>query len=115
MMTHKQNSTARKTIVMCPEEGGCIMMLLWFCPIHGHNHGFHIISGAEDRKDPFTSGFLYMDMAPDEVLYDFSCQLQEYCLTCSVQCTYFRCRLRHAKCVCVFEVLTAYVLPWAER
>ena len=27
-------------------------LFLWFCPIHGHSYGFHLISGGEGRKDP---------------------------------------------------------------
>ena len=30
-------------------------MFLWFCPIHGHCYGFHLISGGEGRNDPFAS------------------------------------------------------------
>ena len=32
------------------------------------------------RKDPASSAYLYMPSAPREVYYDFSCQLEEYCL-----------------------------------
>lgn len=31
--------------------GGWPHLFLWFCPIHGHCFGFHIISGPEGRKD----------------------------------------------------------------
>ena len=37
--------------------GGFGYILLWFCPIHGHCYGFHLISGGEGRKDPFSSLF----------------------------------------------------------
>ena len=31
-------------------------IFLWYCPIHGHCYGFHIIAcGGEGRKDPFSS------------------------------------------------------------
>lgn len=56
-------------------------MFLWFCPKHyGHCYGFHIITGSEGRKDPFCSAYTYLEQAPEELFYDFSCQLEEYCL-----------------------------------
>ena len=60
--------------------GGFGYMFLWFCPIHGHSYGFHLISGGEGRKDPFSSLFKYMEKAPKHIFYDFACQLSEYCL-----------------------------------
>ena len=29
-------------------------IMLWFCPIHGHSYGFHLIDGAEGPKDVFS-------------------------------------------------------------
>lgn len=60
--------------------GGFGYMFLWFCPIHGHCYGVHLISGGEGRKDPFSSLFKYMPTAPTDIFYDFACQLSEYCL-----------------------------------
>lgn len=60
--------------------GGFGYMFLWFCPIHGHAYGFHLIAGGEGRKDPFSSLYKYMDTPPEHIFYDFACQLQEYCL-----------------------------------
>ena len=60
--------------------GGFGYMFLWFCPIHGHFYGFHLIAGGEGRKDPFSSLFKYMPTAPSDIFYDFACQLSEYCL-----------------------------------
>ena len=60
--------------------GGFGYILLWFCPIHGHCYGFHLISGAVGRKDPFSSLFKYKPEAPKELFYDNACQLHEYCL-----------------------------------
>ena len=37
--------------------GGYGYMFLWFCPMHGHSYGFHLITSAEGRKDPFSSLF----------------------------------------------------------
>ena len=59
---------------------GYSYMFLWFCPTHGHCYGFHLISGAEGRKDPFSSLYKYKPEAPEELFYDFACQLNEYCL-----------------------------------
>ena len=29
--------------------GGYGYMFIWFCPIHGHTYGFHLIAGGEGR------------------------------------------------------------------
>ena len=55
-------------------------LFLWFCPVHGHSYGFHLISGGEGRKDPFCSLFKYYQTMPEHIYYDFACQLSEYCL-----------------------------------
>ena len=60
--------------------GGYGYLFLWFCPVHGHSYGFHLIAGGEGRKDPFSSLFKYKPTVPDEVFYDNACQLNEYCL-----------------------------------
>ena len=60
--------------------GGYSYILLWFCALHGHSYGFHLIDGAEGRKDPFCSLVKYMPDMPDELFYDFACSLSEYCL-----------------------------------
>ena len=60
--------------------GGFGYIFLWFCAIHGHSYGFHIISGGEGRKDPFSSLFKYLPEAPHEIFYDFACKYTEYCL-----------------------------------
>lgn len=61
-------------------HGGFSYAFFWFCPIHGHCYGFHVIDGAEGRKDPFASLVKYMPVAPREVFYDFCCSLAEYSL-----------------------------------
>jgi hypothetical protein len=61
-------------------RGGYGYIFIWFCPLHGHSYGFHLIHGSEGRKDPFGSLFKYMEEAPKEVFYDFACQLSEYAL-----------------------------------
>ena len=60
--------------------GGFGYLFLWFCPIHGHSYGFHMIAGSEGRKDPFSSLYKYCEEMPEHVFYDFACQLSEYCL-----------------------------------
>ena len=60
--------------------GGFGYLFLWFCPIHGHSYGFHMIAGSEGRKDPFASLYKYCEEMPEHVFYDFACQLSEYCL-----------------------------------
>ena len=66
-----------------PEVGrkGTTYLFLWFDPQHyGHCYGCHMIPGNEGRKDPACSLYSYMKVPPEEVFYDFSCQLEEYCL-----------------------------------
>ena len=55
-------------------------LFLWFCPIHGHAYGFHLIQGGEGCKEPFSSLYKYLETPPKDVFYDFACQLSEYCL-----------------------------------
>ena len=55
-------------------------LFLWFCPIHGHAYGFHLIQGGEGHKDPFSSLYKYLETPPKDVFYDFACQLSEYFL-----------------------------------
>lgn len=60
---------------------GTTYLFLWFDPQHyGHCYGYHMIPGHEGRKDPACSAYAYMESAPLEMFYDFSCQLEEYCL-----------------------------------
>ena len=54
--------------------------MLWFCPVHGHSYGFHLIAGGEGRKDPFASIYKYMELPPADIFYDNACQLSEYAL-----------------------------------
>ena len=61
-------------------RGGYGYMFLWFCPLHGHSYGLHLIKGGEGRKDPFSSLFKYITEAPTHIFYDFACALSEYCL-----------------------------------
>lgn len=53
-------------------------LFLWFCPLHGHCFGFHIIPESEGRKDPAASLYLFKEQAPEVVIYDFACSLDEY-------------------------------------
>ena len=61
-------------------RGGYGYMFLWFCPLHGHCYGLHLIKGGEGRKDPFCSLFKYLPEGPEHIFFDFACQLNEYCL-----------------------------------
>ena len=59
---------------------GSAMMFLWFCPMHGHCYGYHIVNGSEGRKDPCHSLYTHLEKAPEIVYYDFACQLEEFSL-----------------------------------
>nr|XP_047124683.1 uncharacterized protein LOC124807139 isoform X2 [Hydra vulgaris] len=58
---------------------GVSFLFLWFCPMHGHCYGFHIIPGSEGRKDPHASLYTHLEIAPENVVYDFACSLSEFC------------------------------------
>uniref|UniRef100_A0A7M5UHH5 HMG domain-containing protein n=2 Tax=Clytia hemisphaerica TaxID=252671 RepID=A0A7M5UHH5_9CNID len=58
---------------------GTSYLFAWFCPLHGHCYGYHVIPFSEGRKDPFSSLYMFCELPPDVVLYDFGCQLDEYC------------------------------------
>ena len=55
-------------------------MFVYFCPIHGHSYGFHLINGSEGRKDAFAALYKYKEKMPQHLFYNFACQLSEYCL-----------------------------------
>ena len=57
---------------------GMTYIFLWFCPAHGHCYGFHIITGAEGRKDAASSLYSYLEKSPEVIFYDFACSLDEY-------------------------------------
>jgi len=57
---------------------GSTFIFLWFCPLHGHCYGFHIVNKSEGRKDPASSLYSYLPEAPDAIFYDFACGLKEY-------------------------------------
>ena len=54
-------------------------LFFFFCPIHGHCYGLHLIWG-KGRKDPFSVMFKYMETPPEELYFDFACGLSDYCL-----------------------------------
>ena len=58
---------------------GTSYLFLWFCGLHGHCYGFHVIPGSEERKDPASSLYTHKEKAPGTIFYDFSCALSEYC------------------------------------
>ena len=59
---------------------GSTFLFLWFCPLHGHCYGGHIVNGAEGRKDPACSLYTHLEVAPEIIYYDFACSLEEYCM-----------------------------------
>ena len=66
-----------------PEVGrkGTTYLFLRFDPQHYcHCYGYHMIPGHEGRKDPACSAYAFLETAPEEMFYDFRCQLEEYCL-----------------------------------
>lgn len=54
------------------------LMALW-CP-HMVSLGFHAIPDCEGRNDVFSAIFRYWEVAPENIIYDFACQLAPYCM-----------------------------------
>ena len=81
----KENKQARR-VPACTKlypgvsSGGWGYIFLFFCPKHGHCYGFHMVDGAEGRKDPFSALYKYKPTPPKELFYDFACQFNEYSL-----------------------------------
>ena len=75
----EESSSCRK-VFTDSSKSGTTFLFLWFDPLHGHCYGFHVINTSEGRKDPFASLYTFMEQCPEAVFYDFSCQLEEYCL-----------------------------------
>ena len=57
---------------------GTSYLFLWFCPQHGHCYGYHVIPESEGCKDAASSLYLFMEKAPEIIMYDFACSLSEY-------------------------------------
>jgi len=57
---------------------GITYLFLWFCPLHGHCFGYHMIPSSEGRKDPAASLYMFKPKAPHIILYDFACSFDEY-------------------------------------
>ena len=51
-------------------HGGYGYMFVYFCPIHGHSYGFHLINGSEGRKDAFAALYKYKEKMPQHLFYD---------------------------------------------
>lgn len=52
----------------------------WYCR-HEICYGCYIMPNAEGRNEAFSFLYKYFAVAPKVVVYDFSCALQDYCLT----------------------------------
>ena len=61
-------------------SGGFCHTFFYFCPIHGHRLGFHLIDGGEGRKDAITPVYAYLPEPPNTIFYDFACGANEYAL-----------------------------------
>ena len=61
-------------------KSGSTFLFLWFCPLHGHCYGGHIVNGSEGRKDPACSLYNHLEVAPEIIYYNFACSLEDYCM-----------------------------------
>ena len=52
-------------------QAGYAYSFFFFCPIHGHCLGFHVIDGSEGRKDCITPLYSYMNQPPSAVFLRF--------------------------------------------
>ncbi len=75
----KQNDACQKHFPQVSLRGFGYMFL-FFDPLHGHCYGFHLIDGGEGRKDPFSAILRFKPSPPEELFYDFACQMAEYSL-----------------------------------
>ena len=48
-------------------RSGFSYLFLWFCPVHGHSYGFHLIDVGEGRKDPLASLYKYSAHMPKDI------------------------------------------------
>jgi len=51
----------------------------WFCR-HGICYGFYIIPNAQGRNEALSFLLKHFKVAPNIVVYDFACALQDYCM-----------------------------------
>jgi hypothetical protein len=58
------SKACKKTFYDATKGDATCYLFLWFDPVHGFCYGSHIITGSEERKDPFSSAYLYMPSAP---------------------------------------------------
>ena len=54
-------------------------ILTCLCP-HGKVYGATLMEQAESPRHVFETLLLHLPKAPDNIVYDFACQLQTYCL-----------------------------------
>ena len=54
-------------------------LFLWFCPVHGHSYGFHLIAGERVGKTPFHLCTSIVHICKKTFIMT-ACQLSEYCL-----------------------------------
>ena len=76
---HSSTATCTKYYPKVARKG-TTFMFLWFCPNHGHCYGFHIVNGSEGQKDAAYSLYTHLPEAPEILLYEFTCGLEEYCM-----------------------------------
>ena len=69
-------------------RGSYAYIMFFFCPMHGHCYGFHVVPKSEGRKDVFYALLKYLPTAPELLFYDFACSLSQYGL--NREPSYFR-------------------------
>ena len=76
---HKKASNTWQWEKKFPEVNGKASTVLchFFCPIHHHCYGFHIVDGSEGRKDQFLAMYCHLPKAPRWFFYDFACKAEE--------------------------------------
>jgi hypothetical protein len=90
--------------------GGFGYLQIFFCPVHGHCYGCHLIAGGEGAKDVFAPLYKYKESPPAHIFYDFACQLSEYIMNREPE--FFMCTrcwhdifhgFNHTACGCIFQ------------
>ena len=65
-VTNENSSSCTKRYYEA-SKGGTTYLFAWFCALHGHCYGFHIIKESEGQRDTFAAAFSYMNKCPDVI------------------------------------------------
>ena len=101
------------TFLLCAVTWLCLKLPIWYCYSNRHRvcMGFYVTEKAEGRNDVFSAVYTRWKEAPKLIIYDFSCQLEKYCMvhfaaSCFVFCWLFFFSLIMEHMYAIFELYT---------